>query len=83
MANDDGEVTREEFMSYAKHSEFFKGQLDKNRDELTLCQNDPFESSNFWFKRVSHLRVGGGKQLRLQNMGITGIFMLYPQTTTP
>ena len=55
MANDDGEVTREEFMSYAKHSEFFKGQLDKNRDELTLCQNDPFESSNFWFKRVSHL----------------------------
>ena len=39
--------------------------------------------TNAKLKVYHYLRVGGGKQLRLQNMGITGIFMLYPQTTTP
>lgn len=29
-ADDDGEVTKDEFMIYARHSEFFKNQLDKN-----------------------------------------------------
>ena len=30
IANSDGEVSKDEFLHYAKHSEFFKTQLDKN-----------------------------------------------------
>ena len=33
LANNDGEVTKDEFLSYAKHSEFFKTQLDKSASD--------------------------------------------------
>merc|ERR1712045_682878 len=30
IANNDGEVTKDEFLNYAKHSDFFKSQMDKS-----------------------------------------------------
>jgi len=33
LANNDGEVTKDEFLSYARHSEFFKTQLDKSASD--------------------------------------------------
>ncbi len=35
FANEDGEVTKEEFIQYAKHSDFFKAQMDKNSSDGT------------------------------------------------
>ena len=33
LANHEGEVTKDEFLNYAKHSEFFKTQLDKTASD--------------------------------------------------
>ncbi len=37
IANDDGEVTKEEFLAYAKSSEFFKSQVCMTRLGREYC----------------------------------------------
>ena len=40
LANDDGEITREEFVNYAKHSEFFKNQLDRTDSDSMAAKRE-------------------------------------------
>lgn len=46
----DGEVTKEEFMIYAKTSDFFKGQLDKTDVESVAFKQDAVAKAEKAFK---------------------------------
>ena len=50
IADDDGEVTREEFVNYAKHSEFFKGQMDKNSVDSVAAKQEAIAKAERAFK---------------------------------
>lgn len=50
IADEDGEVTREEFMNYAKRSEFFKGQLDKNTADSVAAKQEAIAKAERAFK---------------------------------
>ena len=50
IADEDGEVTREEFVNYAKHSEFFKGQMDKNSSDSVAAKQEAIAKAERAFK---------------------------------
>ena len=50
IADEDGEVTREEFVNYAKHSEFFKGQMDKNSVDSVAAKQEAIAKAERAFK---------------------------------
>ena len=50
LANDDGEVTKDEFLSYAKHSDFFKSQMDKNSSDSMAAKQEAIAKAERAFK---------------------------------
>lgn len=49
-ADHDGEVTKDEFLSYAKHSAFFKNQLDKSDGDSMASKRDSVAKAERAFK---------------------------------
>ena len=50
LANDDGEVTKDEFLNYAKHSDFFKSQMDKNSSDSMAAKQEAIAKAERAFK---------------------------------
>lgn len=50
VANDDGEVTKDEFLNYAKHSDFFKSQMDKNASDSMAAKQEAVAKAERAFK---------------------------------
>lgn len=50
LANDDGEVTKDEFVQYAKNSEFFKSQMDKNDQDSLGAKREAIAKAERAFK---------------------------------
>lgn len=50
LANDDGEVTKDEFVSYARNSDFFKSQLDKNDGDSMASKREAVAKAERAFK---------------------------------
>jgi len=49
-ADEDGEVTKDEFMTFAKHSEFFKHQLDKTDHDSMASKREAVAKAERAFK---------------------------------
>lgn len=50
LANEDGEVTKEEFLNYAKHSEFFRTQMDKGDADSIASKTEAVAKAERAFK---------------------------------
>ena len=50
IANNDGEVTKEEFLNYARHSEFFKTQMDKTDSDSMAHKQEAIAKAERAFK---------------------------------
>ena len=50
MANEDGEVSKEEFLSYAKHSDFFLTQMDKSDGDTMAAKREAVARAERAFK---------------------------------
>lgn len=50
LANEDGEVTKDEFLNYAKHSNFFKTQMDKNSSDTMAGKQEAIAKAERAFK---------------------------------
>ena len=50
LANDDGEVTKDEFLNYAKHSDFFKSQMDKSSSDSMAAKQEAIAKAERAFK---------------------------------
>lgn len=50
LANVDGEVTKDEFLGYAKHSDFFKAQLDKSSGDSMASKQEAMAKAERAFK---------------------------------
>ena len=50
LADDDGEVTKDEFLNYAKHSEFFKSQMDKNSSDSMASKQEAIAKAERAFR---------------------------------
>ena len=50
LANEDGEVTKDEFLNYAKHSDFFKSQMDKNSSDSVAAKQEAVAKAERAFK---------------------------------
>jgi len=56
LANDDGEVTKDEFLVYAKHSDFFRSQLDKSDAETVAAKREAMAKAEKAFKLFDKVR---------------------------
>uniref|UniRef100_A0A0K2TNY7 EF-hand domain-containing protein n=1 Tax=Lepeophtheirus salmonis TaxID=72036 RepID=A0A0K2TNY7_LEPSM len=50
LANEDGEIVRDEFISYAKNSDFFKSQMDKNDADSVISKQEAIAKAERAFK---------------------------------
>jgi hypothetical protein len=50
LANEDGHVTKDEFLLYAKHSDFFKSQLDKSDSDTVAAKREAIAKAERAFK---------------------------------
>ena len=50
LANEDGEITKEDFVNYAKHSEFFKNQLDRTDGDSMAAKREAVAKAERAFK---------------------------------
>jgi len=50
MADPDGEVSKDEFLNFAKHSEFFKNQLDKSDGDSMASKQEAIKKAERAFK---------------------------------
>jgi Ca2+-binding EF-hand superfamily protein len=50
IANDAGEVTKDEFLNYAKHSDFFKSQMDKSSGDSMAGKQEAIAKAERAFK---------------------------------
>ena len=56
MANDDGEVTKDEFLVYAKGSDFFRSQLDKSDGDSVAAKREAVARAERAFKLFDKVR---------------------------
>jgi len=50
LANEEGEVTKDEFLLYAKHSDFFRSQLDKTDADTVAAKREAIAKAERAFK---------------------------------
>ncbi len=50
LASDDGEVTKDEFLGYAKHSDFFLTQMDKSDSDTMAAKREAIQRAERAFK---------------------------------
>ncbi len=57
LASDDGEVTKDEFLSYAKHSDFFLTQMDKSDGDTMAAKREAVAKAERAFKLFDKVRL--------------------------
>ena len=50
LADDEGEVSKDEFLNYAKHSDFFKSQMDKNSSDTMAGKQEAIAKAERAFR---------------------------------
>ena len=50
LADEEGEVSKDEFLNYAKHSDFFKSQMDKNSSDTMAGKQEAIAKAERAFR---------------------------------